>query len=189
VLLIVAKVYKKISISEEIIKRVWNNKGGIGINWVFYSYLCVMSLRVRRRLSDGISMKIDKLTNSIEETFTGKSVETDFAPLTTKEAEGIYKPQWRFDWQTEITIPGVKVKKMFVKKEPDKIIALISYKIYRNYVYVYNIEKPDYETNNDHLGITGNLIAYACKISKENGGKGKFILRQRMILLNITRRK
>jgi hypothetical protein len=121
-------------------------------------------------------MKIDKLTNSIIERWTGNSVDTDFGNLTEKEAEEIRNPEWRFDWQEELRIKGIKVKKMFIVKQPDNIVGLISYRIYpKRYVYVNNIEKPSYRTNKDYIGIAGNLMAYACKISKQNGANGRIV--------------
>ena len=49
------------------------------------------------------SFYIDKITNSIEDAVTGKSLDTEVLPLALEDLKTILKKKnvWRFNWKTE----------------------------------------------------------------------------------------
>ena len=52
-------------------------------------------------VSRQINIEIDKLTHSIENTFTGDSFKTEILKLSPKNIKTLKKTDWLFDWQAE----------------------------------------------------------------------------------------
>ena len=55
---------------------------------------------MKKQRKIGLDFIIDKLTNSIENTFTGEVFNTEIAKLTT--VDKIIKSEWLFDWHKEL---------------------------------------------------------------------------------------
>lgn len=117
---------------------------------------------------------IDKLTNSIEKRTTGKSYETDIALVSTNEIKTIFKKDgWYFNWRKEFTEKGRHVYKLTLKDDK-RIQGLLCLEPADNYIEMLIIETAphNYGKTKEYVGVPGNLIAFACKISFEMGFNG-----------------
>ncbi len=118
-----------------------------------------------------VSVEIDKLTNSIENLFTGEIFETEFQKVKKKE---IKKTDWLFDWHAELKTKGNKVYKMTTVENKNIIQGLISLRTDDKFVSVELVENAGFNRGKEkvYLGVGGNMFAYACKVSQELGYNG-----------------
>lgn len=121
-----------------------------------------------------VSVEIDKLTNSIEEAGTGKLFQTEFFLLSIKDTRQLKKKEWLFDWHSEIEYSGRQVYKMTIKKEEEIIQGLLSFSIEIDHVFIHIIENAMFNrgANRKYRGVAGNMFAFACKRSKDEGLNG-----------------
>jgi len=122
-----------------------------------------------------LDFEIDKITESIESAETGESLDTLVLPVTTDDLHGVTKKNgWRFNWKLEFAQPERQVYKLIIEKEPSVIHGLISFEKYNGFVFMHLIESAPFNIGRGkkYFGVPGNLIAYACKISKEYGFDG-----------------
>jgi hypothetical protein len=117
---------------------------------------------------------IDKLTNSIENTSTGEVFDTEIVRLTVKELKHIHKSDWQFDWTKEIKDKTKVVYKLTTVNNPTIIQGLISIEDKQDHIFMHLIESAKFNKKKDkvYLGVPGNLIAYACKVSVDKGYQG-----------------
>ena len=117
---------------------------------------------------------IDKITNSIENTSTGEVFDTEVVRLTLKEVSQIQKADWRFDWAKEIKDKTKEVYKLTTANNPTIIQGLISIEDKQDHIFMHLIESAKFNKNKDkvYLGVPGNLLAYACKVSVDKGYQG-----------------
>ena len=125
----------------------------------------------RRRPLDFV---IDKLTNSIENTSTSEVFDTEVVRLTTKDLKQINKGDWQFDWAKEIKDKTKEVFKLTTANNPTIIQGLISIEDKQDHFFMHLIENAKFNKNKDkvYLGVPGNLVAYACKVSVDKGYQG-----------------
>ena len=122
-----------------------------------------------------LDFEIDKLTNSIENKLTGESFPTEVSQLTFEELNKVTADKtWQFDWGKEHRTPTYKIYKLTTVAEPQTIQGLISIKIDRDHVFLSLVEsaKHNFGKNKTYAGVPGNLVAFACKVSVENGFDG-----------------
>ncbi|MBL0050137.1 MAG: hypothetical protein IPP29_00775 [Bacteroidetes bacterium] len=117
---------------------------------------------------------IDKLTNSIENTSTGEVFDTEVVRLTLRDVNQIKKVDWQFDWVKEIKDKTKEVYKLTTANNPTIIQGLISIEDKQDHVFMHLIESAKFNKNKDkvYLGVPGNLVAYACKVSVDKGFEG-----------------
>jgi hypothetical protein len=118
---------------------------------------------------------IDKLTNSIENVITGDSFNTDIALLSSSDLKNITKKNgWVFDWKYELKQPQREVYKLTIVNNPDVIQGLISLEIEETHVYMHLIESAPFNKGKTkvYVGVPGNLVAYACRLSIQRGYEG-----------------
>ena len=117
---------------------------------------------------------IDKLTNSIENTSTGEVFDTEVVRLTVKDLKQIHKADWQFDWAKEITDKTKEVYKLNTVNNPTIIQGLISLEDKHDHIFMHLIESAKFNKNKDkiYLGVPGNLVAFACKVSVDKGYQG-----------------
>ncbi len=133
-----------------------------------------------------IDIQVDKLTNSIENAITGDSFPTCILPLTKVDLKGIAKKNgWKFDWKGELLYPDRDVFKLTIVNNTEIIQGLISVSITADNVYIHLIENAPFNIgrNKVYLGVAGNLIAYACKLSFQNGKEGFVSFRAKTVLI------
>lgn len=117
---------------------------------------------------------IDKLTNSIENTSTGEVFDTEIVRLTIKNISQIKKVDWQFDWASEIKDKTKEVYKLTTVNNPTIIQGLLSIEDKQDHIFMHLIENAKFNKNKDkvYLGVPGNLVAYACKVSVDKGYQG-----------------
>ena len=79
-----------------------------------------------------INEKIDKLTNSIENAFTGERFLTDILPVSLSE---IITKDWAFDWKAEINAKDRQTFKLVTRGNESIIQGLISISDGKDHIY------------------------------------------------------
>jgi len=117
---------------------------------------------------------IDKLTNSIENTYTGEIFDTEIMRLTVKDVSQIKKVDWQFDWKNEIKDKTKEVYKLTTTNNSLIIQGLLSIEDKQDHIFMHLIENAKFNKhkNKVYLGVPGNLVAYACKVSVDKGYQG-----------------
>lgn len=118
---------------------------------------------------------IDKLTNSIENTVSGDSFQTEVSTFTTKDLkQSTMKNGWQFNWKQELANNSREVYKLTIVNNPDIIQGLISFTIKSDHIYMDLIESAPFNLGRNKIyeGVAGNLVAFACKVSFQRGFAG-----------------
>ena len=125
----------------------------------------------RERLAD---FEIDKLTNSIENVRTEETFDTEIIQLKVRNIGLIHKRDWLFDWKNEIKDKSKEVYKLSTLNNPSVIQGLISIEEKEDHIFMHLVESAGFNKGKDktYLGVPGNLVAFACKVSKERGYEG-----------------
>ncbi|MFM9960427.1 MAG: hypothetical protein ACKV2Q_04295 [Planctomycetaceae bacterium] len=118
-----------------------------------------------------IDALIDKLTNSIEEVATGRTLVTDVQRATRSDLKSL-GPEWQFDWAKELG--HAEVFKLVVPEVGKEIHGLISLSREADHVFVHLVENHPRNVGRrkQFAGVAGNLFAYAAKISFDLGHDG-----------------
>jgi hypothetical protein len=122
-----------------------------------------------------IDIEIDKLTNSIENIRTGDSFQTDVSLIGKSDLKSIAKKNgWLFNWKNEYIQPDRDVYKLTITGNPNIIQGLVSITEQEDHVYMHLIESAPFNLgrNKVYLGVPGNLIAFACRLSFHRGFDG-----------------
>lgn len=119
---------------------------------------------------------IDKITNCIEEKATGRTYETTQQLVTQEEIKKVHKKDgWLFNWKTEYQQANHQVYKLLVAGS-EQIQGLLSLEPIKSqqYIELHLIETAphNYGSKKLFLGVPGNLVAFACKMSFELGFDG-----------------
>jgi len=116
---------------------------------------------------------IDKITNSIEDA-AGKSFDTSVVRVCKEDLKVVLKKNgWLFNWKKEYNLAERKVYKLTIENE-NAIQGLISIETMSGYIEMHLVENAphNYGINKHFAGVAGNLVAFACKESFENGFDG-----------------
>jgi hypothetical protein len=129
---------------------------------------------VKKRQNTGLDFIIDKLTNSIENTSTGEVFDTEIVMLTSIDNKQIKKEDWQFNWHKEIKDKTKSIYKLTTVNNPTIIQGLLSIEDKQDHIFMHLIESAKFNKgkNKVYLGVPGNLVAYACKISIDKGYEG-----------------
>jgi hypothetical protein len=121
------------------------------------------------------SFIIDKLTDSILNTISGDSFQTEVSRLTTIDLINITKKNnWKFDWKTEFNDIQKEVYKLSIVNNSKIIQGLLSITIEKDHVFMNLLESAPFNIGKNKLyeGVAGNLVAFACKLSIQKGFDG-----------------
>jgi hypothetical protein len=134
----------------------------------------------------GLDFVIDKLTNSIENIQSGDNFPTEISLLSATELKKITKRNnWNFNWKSEFKQPEKDIYKLTIVGNPNIIQGLISLEVKEDHVYMHLIESAPFNVGKTkvYLGIPGNLVAFACKLSFQRGAEGyvSFIAKTKLI--------
>jgi hypothetical protein len=134
----------------------------------------------------GLDFVVDKLTNSLENAITGDSFSTDIILVSQGDLKTITKKDnWVFDWKSEFKRPERDVYKLTIVNNQSIIQGLISLEIKSDHVYVHLVESAPFNKGKSkvYIGVPGNLIAFACKLSFQRGHDGNvsFISKTQLI--------
>ena len=123
----------------------------------------------------GLDFIIDKLTNSIENTISGDSFATEVSRLTKSDLKQLTKTNgWNFNWKQEFNNNIREVYKLTIINNPTIIQGLLSFTIKTDHIYMDLVESAPFNLGRNKLyeGVPGNLVAFACKASFQNGFDG-----------------
>ena len=121
------------------------------------------------------SFIIDKLTDSILNTISGDSFQTEVSRLTSIDLKIITKKNnWNFDWKSEFTNIQKEVYKLTIINNSNIIQGLLSITIEQDHIYINLLESSPFNIGKNKLyeGVAGNLVAFACKVSFQKGYDG-----------------
>lgn len=114
---------------------------------------------------------IDRLTNSIQNTVSGDSFDTEVSVLGASEQKLLKKTECIFDWGKEFKDKTKQVYKLTIITNPTIVQGLISIEDRSDHVFMHLIESAKFNKGKSkiYFGVPGNLVAFACTISKEQG--------------------
>lgn len=118
---------------------------------------------------------VDRLTDSVLNTISGDSFQTDVATLKKSDLLHVSKRKdWKFNWKSEYNDFSREVNKLTIVNNPDIIQGLMSISIEQDHVFINLLESAPFNLGKDKLyeGVPGNLVAYACKLSFQKGFEG-----------------
>ena len=121
------------------------------------------------------SFIIDKITDSILNTISGDSFQTEVSRLTSIDLKIITKNNnWNFDWKSEFNNIQKEVYKLTIVNNSKIIQGLLSITIEQDHIYMNLLESSPFNIGKNKLyeGVAGNLVAFACKISFQKGYDG-----------------
>lgn len=118
---------------------------------------------------------IDKLTDSIQNTISGDSFPTEVSRLTWTDLKQVTKKNgWNFNWRQDLDNNSREVYKLTITNNPNIVQGLLSFTIKPDHIYMNLLESAPFNIGHNKLyeGVPGNLVAYACKVSFQNGFDG-----------------
>jgi hypothetical protein len=130
---------------------------------------------VKKRAKIALGFEVDKLTNSIQNTISGDSFPTEVSRLTKADLRQVTKKSgWAFNWKTELDDNAREVYKLTINNNPNIIQGILSLTIEPDHIYMDLLESAPFNRGKNKLyeGVAGNLVAYACKVSFQNGFDG-----------------
>lgn len=122
-----------------------------------------------------LEIEIDRLTNSVQNTISGDSFATEVFEIFKEDLKTVTKANgWKFDWKAELKTNDRNVYKLTIKDNPHIIQGLTSISNYDDHFYPHLVESAPFNLGKKKLytGVPGNLFAYACKLSWDNGYQG-----------------
>jgi len=122
-----------------------------------------------------IQMWIDNLTNSIVNTISGDSLPTEVTEVKNSDLKMITKTSgWNFNWKAEAKLADSIVYKLTILNNAEIIQGLISVQDKGDHIFVNLVENAPFNVgkNKLYIGVPGNLFAFACKKSWDNGNQG-----------------
>lgn len=132
-----------------------------------------------------VDIEIDKLTNSIENAVSGDVFDTDIFQLFAKAGKQINKADWLFKWHEQVKLTDRETYKLVIKDNPKIIQGLISLSDQGDHIYMHLIESAKFNKGKHKLyaGVSGNLVAFACKLSFEKGYDGYVAFDAKTVLI------
>ena len=118
---------------------------------------------------------IDKLTNSILNTISGDSFQTEVSILEKSDLKEVTKKNgWNFNWSIEFQNIEKEVYKLTIVNNSKIIQGLLSLTIESDHIFMNLLESSPFNVGKGKLyeGVPGNLVAFACKISFQKGYEG-----------------
>ena len=133
-----------------------------------------------------LSFEVDKLTNSIENSVSGDVFQTEVSLFLKSDLLSINKKiGWEFNWRTEFESSSKEIYKLTILNNQQVIQGLISISFENNFVFMNLLESAPFNRGKDkiYIGVPGNLVAFACKISFQRGYEGyvSFISKSKLI--------
>jgi hypothetical protein len=122
-----------------------------------------------------LSFIVDRLTDSIQNTISGDSFQTEVTPFTLKDSkQTIKKNGWNFNWKSELDNNLNEVFKLTIINNPEIIQGVLSIRKEYDHIFMNLLENAPYNIGQNKLyeGVAGNLVAFACKLSFQNGFDG-----------------
>lgn len=118
---------------------------------------------------------VDRLTNSIQNTISGDSFQTEVSRFTLKDCKQTTKRNgWNFNWKLELNNDRNEVYKLSIVNNSKIIQGVLSICKEEDHLYMNLLENAPFNIGKNKLydGVAGNLVAYACKLSFQYGLDG-----------------
>lgn len=118
---------------------------------------------------------IDRLTDSILNTISGDSFQTEVSVLAKTDLSQITKKKgWNFNWKLEFNDVTKEVYKLTIVNNSSIVQGLLSISIESDHIFMNLLESAPFNIGKMKLyeGVAGNLVAYACKVSFQKGYDG-----------------
>ena len=140
---------------------------------------------MKKRQLRHLDLEIDKLTNSIENTVSGEVFDTQVSRLIKGDLKVIRKADWQFDWRLECSTSNNEVYKLTTINNPTIIQGLLSIEGKGDHIFMHLIESAKFNKGKDklYLGVPGNLVAFACKVSHDKGFDGYVAFDSKTVLI------
>lgn len=124
--------------------------------------------------SHRLSFIVDKLTKSIENRVSKDSFHTNILQINNSDLQIILKSNWQFNWLKEIQNQNKEVFKLTITNNTKIIQGLISLQDREDHIHVHLLESAEFNKGKSklYLGVPGNLMAFACKMSFSKGYDG-----------------
>ncbi len=121
-----------------------------------------------------LDIEIDRLTNSIENAVTGEVFETKVVRLGNVDARLIKKGDWLFDWKSELARTEREIYTLCTSENPTVWQGLLSISPQKDHIFMHLLESAKFNRSalKTYVGVPGNLVAYACQCSFEQGYEG-----------------
>ena len=121
-----------------------------------------------------IEIVIDKLTHSVENAVTGDTFKTSILKLAENDIKLLKNDEWYFDWKSEAKQTDRLVYKLVIRDNDRIIQGLVSLQDRGDHIFISLIESNKFNqgTGKVYLGVPGNLVGFACKLSFEKGYQG-----------------
>ena len=128
---------------------------------------------------------IDKLTNSIENILTGEVFDTEITRISDEDIKTIKNKDWQFNWRSEFKDKSKLIFKLTTANNPTIIQGLISIEDKDDHFFMHLVESSKFNLGKHkiYLGIPGNLVAYACKVSFDQGYEGYVAFDSKTVLI------
>jgi len=130
---------------------------------------------VKKEKTIHLDFVIDKLTDSIQNTISGDSFLTEVSRLTRADLKQVTKKNdWNFNWKQELNNNSREVYKLTITNNPTIVQGILSFTIKPDHLYMNLLESAPFNLGHNKLyeGVPGNLVAFACKVSFQNGFDG-----------------
>jgi hypothetical protein len=129
---------------------------------------------VKKQKVIGLDFEIDKITNSIENVATGEVFDTEIVRLGETDIVQIKRTDWGFKWHKELKDKSKQVYKLTTVNNPTIIQGLVSIEDKQDHIFMHLIESSKFNKGKlkVYLGVPGNLVAFACKVSVDKGYEG-----------------
>ena len=115
-----------------------------------------------------LDFEVDKLTNSILNTISGDSFQTEISRFTFIDCKKVLKKNgWNFNWKSELDNEVNEVFKLTIVGNTNIIQGLLSIRRESDHIFMNLLENAPFNLGKNKLyeGVAGNLVAYACKLS------------------------
>lgn len=124
--------------------------------------------------SYSFDIEIDKLTRSIENAISRDSFKTEVLEVTASDIRKLKKTDWLFDWKAEAMQANKSIYKLVIVDNTEITQGLISLQDRSDHVFMSLIESNKFNkgAKKVYLGVPGNLVAFACKLSFDKGYSG-----------------
>ncbi len=145
---------------------------------------------MKKRPLRHLNFEIDKLTNSIENILSGEVFDTVITGLDKSDLKIIKRSDWQFDWRLEFRASQNEVYKLTTVNNPTIIQGLLSIEDKEDHIFMHLIESAKFNKGKDklYIGVPGNLVAFACKISNERGYEGYVAFDSKTVLIEHYKR-
>ncbi len=140
---------------------------------------------MKKRTKKYLDFVIDKLTNSIENTLSGEVFDTEITEVSDKDIKAIKDKNWHFHWKSEFKDSSKQIFKLTTTNNPTIIQGLLSIEDKSDHIFMHLVESAKFNLGKHklYLGVPGNLVAYACKVSFDRGYEGFVAFDSKTVLI------